>query len=906
MTPEEADGAESIPSLAGYRDSITIFHCSNNKREERMSPSDQIPGQYDAVSVEERWQSVWKDEDNYFDPSSSRPRFIIDTPPPYPTGNFHIGNALNWCYIDFIARYKRMRGYNVMFPQGWDCHGLPTEVKVEEIHGITKNDVPREEFREMCRQLTIGNIEKMRATMRRLGFSIDWSNEYITMLPEYYRKTQISFLRMLESGDIYQAEHPVNFCTRCETAIAFAEVTYEPRATLLSYFDFDGVEIATTRPELLAACVAVAVHPGDERYSGLRGGSLKVPYFGHDVPVVADDAVDPEFGSGAVMICTFGDKQDVHWWKQHDLDLRKAIDRQGRMTAIAGRYAGMTLAECREAILGDMAADGTLSRQEEIEQRLGTCWRCKTPIEIMSERQWFVRVRPDRIIAAAQEISWIPAHMYTRLENWTSQMEWDWCISRQRIFATPIPVWVCRDCGGFIVPDMDDLPVDPARDRPQKPCPACGSEECDGEADVLDTWMDSSISVLNVTGWDGSGAVPPLFPAQIRPQGHDIIRTWAFYTILRSLALTGSRPWDEILINGMVLGEDGFKMSKSRSNILSPEEIIVVHGADALRQWGAAGAATGSDIMFNWNDVVAASRFQTKMWNIVRFVLNHLSGDEPPAPAGVTALADRWLLDSLSATVEEVTQAMEEYQFDRALKAIREFAWKTLADDYIELVKGRLYDTGGGAKTSACTALRCTIDAICRMLAPITPCFAEECYARLTGGDQSVHAMSWVDFTYRDEEAAIHGGMLVRIVREVRRFKHDQGMALNAPLGAVTIYYPHPVDDAGDAGMALNADVVWSTRRPELVTVVSGVEFDKSVVGPALRGRAPAFMEAVRALPAEEITTPPASITLDGEEVAVPPNAFTPLFSYQVGGMDVHVLHVGDAVVTVSRTPASQ
>src|SRR5690554_5499030 len=244
----------------------------------------------------------WRDEDNYFDPGSTKPRFIIDTPPPYPTGNFHIGNASNWCYIDFIARYKRMCGYNVMFPQGWDCHGLPTEVKVEETYGITKNDVPQEKFREMCRDLTLSNIEKMRATMRRLGFSTDWSHEYITMLPEYYRKTQASFLQMLKAGDIYQGEHPVNFCTRCETAIAFAEVNYAPRTTKLNYFDFDGVEIATTRPELLAACVAVAVHPEDERYRGMKGKKLTVPIFGHEVPVIEDVAVDPEFGSGAVMI----------------------------------------------------------------------------------------------------------------------------------------------------------------------------------------------------------------------------------------------------------------------------------------------------------------------------------------------------------------------------------------------------------------------------------------------------------------------------------------------------------------------------------------------------------------------------------------------------------------------------
>ncbi|MFA7562803.1 MAG: valine--tRNA ligase, partial [Methanoculleus sp.] len=699
-----------------------------------MSPSHQLPKNYDIEDVETRWQKTWRDEENYFDPASSKPQFIIDTPPPYPTGNFHIGNALNWCYIDFIARYKRMRGYNVMFPEGWDCHGLPTEVKVEETYGITKNDVPREKFREMCRDLTLGNIEKMRATMRRLGFSIDWSHEYITMLPEYYKKTQASFLQMLKAGDIYQSEHPVNFCTRCETAIAFAEVNYAPRTTKLNYFDFDGVEIATTRPELLAACVAVAVHPEDERYRGMKGRKLAVPIFGHDVPIIEDVAVDPEFGSGAVMICTFGDKTDVYWWKQHGLDLRKAIDRQGIMTATAAPYEGMTSEVCREAILRDMKEAGILRRQEELEQRVGTCWRCKTPIEILSERQWFVRVHQDEILDAARKISWTPEHMFARMENWTNSMEWDWCVSRQRIFATPIPVWFCTACGEMVLPAEEDLPIDPTVDKPKIPCPQCGGTDFTGEADVLDTWMDSSISVLHVTGWDGTGR-PPYFPAQLRPQGHDIIRTWAFYTILRAKALIGGHPWNEILVNGMVLGEDGFKMSKSRSNIISPEEIVVQYGADALRQWGAGGATIGSDIMFNWNDVVAASRFQTKLWNIFRFVMGHLdSGTESTAP--VTELIDRWLLVRLSETVAEVTAAMEGYQFDRALRAIREFAWNTLADDYIEIVKGRLY-ADDSSRASACSVLRTTMDTLCRLLAPIIPHFAEECYHNLAG--RSVH-----------------------------------------------------------------------------------------------------------------------------------------------------------------------
>ena len=862
-----------------------------------MSASPQLPKLYDAIEVEERWQRIWRDETNYFDPTSKKPQFIIDTPPPYPTGNFHIGNALNWCYIDFIARYRRMNGYNVMFPQGWDCHGLPTEVKVEETHGITKNDVPREEFRRMCRELTLGNIEKMRTTMRRMAFTTDWSNEYITMLPAYYRKTQLSFLQMLQKGYIYQSEHPVNFCTRCETAIAFAEVAYEPRTTKLNFFDFDGLEIATSRPELLAACVAVAVHPEDKRYTGMAGRKMKVPLFGHEVPVIEDEVVDPAFGSGAVMICTFGDKQDVHWWKQHHLDLRTAIDSNGKMTSVAGKFSGMGTEECRSAVLDAMREAGILKRQEPLEQRVGTCWRCKTPIEILSARQWFVKIRQDEILDAAHRVNWNPEHMLLRMEDWVGKMEWDWCISRQRVFATPIPVWFCKDCGEMVLPEEADLPIDPTVDSPAHPCQQCGSTTFIGEKDVLDTWMDSSISVLNVTGWDGTGK-PAHFPAQLRPQGHDIIRTWAFYSILRAVALTGGAPWEEILVNGMVLGEDGFKMSKSRGNIIAPEEIIAKYGADGLRQWAAAGAATGSDIMFNWNDVVAASRFQTKLWNITRFVLLQLDHADYHHQEPVI-LADRWLCAKLAATVAEVTAAMDGYQFDRALRAIREFAWEVLADEYIELVKGRLYAEGEG-RDGACSTLALTLDALCRLLAPFIPYFAEECFASI--GEGSVHAQPWVTYAYTNPEALTDGEFLVALVSELRRYKHDHGIALNGPLGKVTVMVSHPIDDGGDAARALNADLHWHTGPADLEQVISDIKFNMAVIGKTFRKEATAFMDAVKTLPEEEIEHPPATVQLNGAEVPVPENAFSPVYSYMIEGEQVDVITVRDVIVTVQRS----
>lgn len=867
-----------------------------------MSRVLELPKTYEYREVEERWQKIWKDEDFYFKEGSKKPQFVIDTPPPYPTGEFHIGNTFNWCYIDFLARYKRMKGYNVMFPQGWDCHGLPTEVKVEEIHKITKNDVDRQKFREMCRELTLSNIKKMRASMRRMAFSIDWSHEYITMMPDYFKKTQLSFLRMYKAGQIYQSDHPVNFCPRCETAIAFAEVNYSDRTTKLNFFNFSGLEIATTRPELLAACVAVAVHPSDKRYMERAGKMLKVPIFGHEVPVICDEAVDPSFGSGAVMICTFGDKQDVLWWKIHKLPLRKAIDKTGRMTKIAGKYEGMDTTSCREAILADMEAEKILIRQEPLEQRVGTCWRCKTPIEILSEHQWFVKIPHEAALKAAREINWYPEHMFLRMENWIQQMEWDWCISRQRIFASPIPVWFCKKCGEILLPDERDLPVDPTLNSPKQPCPKCGNCEYVPETDVLDTWMDSSISVLHVTGWDGTRMNPPLFPAQIRPQGHDIIRTWAFYTILRSVSLTGSKPWEQILVNGMVLGEDGFKMSKSRGNVTVPEEILQNYGADSLRQWAGLGAATGSDIQFNWNDVVAASRFLTKMWNIARFSLMQLNRAPFKEDAPITALADRWLLSKLDKTVREVTDSLETYQFDKALKGIREFVWDTLADNYIEVVKGRLYNESdkSGGRDSACSAIQITLDAICRMLAPFTPYFAEEVWSYFKEG--SVHQQKWTECEFQDEGAALYGDLLVKVISEVRRYKHDKGLALNAPLGNVTVYFRDLIDDSGDGSAALNCHMTWKAGMPELQKVVSGINFNMGIIGPKLRGKAKTFMEAVNSLSPEQIKNMPQSIEVAGEEILVPDGAVEPVLSYMVAGASVHLMTICDDLVITIET----
>jgi len=765
---------------------------------------DNIPKDYDHKK-ETSWQEIWQKNDIHkFIGDGTRPYYIIDTPPPYPTGSIHMGHVLNWLYMDIIARYNRMKGFDVMFPQGWDCHGLPTEVKVEETYKIKKSDVPRESFREMCIDLTRENIKMMKNQMQKLGFSQDWSREYVTMTDKYMEKTQLSFLKLYEKGMIYQGIHPVNWCPRCETAIAFAEVEYSENETYLNYLEFKkengekGVMIATTRPELLSACVAVVVHPEDERYQDLAGKKVVVPLFGQKVEIITDKEVDPEFGTGAVMICTFGDKTDVSWVNRYNLNIIEAIDEKGMMTSAAGKYEGLPLSVCKVRIIEDLENQGILIKKEKVDQNLGQCWRCKTPIEILVKKQWFVAVKDmiNDVTEASEDMNWVPEHMKTRLLNWTGSMDWDWCISRQRIFATPIPVWYCTNCGKVHLPQPDELPIDPAHESFKGEC-ECGNREFRGEIDVLDTWMDSSISPLVIAEWP-SKEYEKFYPSTLRQQGHDIIRTWAFYTILRCKALTGEAPFSEVVVNGMVFGDDGHKMSKSRGNVITPEEVIKNYGADALRLW-ASNSVPGSDVPFEWKDVKYGYKFIRKFWNAFRFINIHISEfkiDESESNIIKTLKPlDKWILSKLNRLNKIVTSSIDSYQFADAVSHIQRFIWHDFCDEYIESVKYRLYNEklhGSDSKTAAQYTLKTVIITSLKLLAPFTPHFVEEVYQHVNNDETftSIHSTLWPEFVPEliDDESEDVGNIGVQIIGEIRRFKSASKMPLNTNIETVNIY----------------------------------------------------------------------------------------------------------------------
>jgi valyl-tRNA synthetase len=765
-----------------------------------------FPKKFNLLLIEEKWQKDWETMGIYrFNRADdSRPWFSIDTPPPYPSGNFHMGNVLNWTYIDALARYKRMRGYNVLFPQGWDCHGLPTEVKTEEIHKIKKTDVPPQEFVKLCKQVINKYIGIMKKAIIRLGCSVDWTTEYRTMDPNYWKNTQLSFIELYKKGLIYKGTHPISWCTSCETAIADAEVEHEQKEGTLHYIKFrledgDHMTIATTRPELLPACVTVAVNPEDTRYKRYIGKNIWVPIADRQVKIIAEKEVDPTFGTGVLMICTYGDKADVKAVSTLKLSPIILIDDKGNMNENAGKYAGLTAKQAKKAVVADLQEADLLEKTEPHSQEVGTCWRCKNPIEILEHEQWFMKTRifTEQVKKNTLEVTWYPDYMKKRMIDWANSLDWDWVISRQRIFATPIPVWYCKQCQEIILAEPDWVPIDPRNEPPKiDKCPKCGSTEFVPETDVLDTWFDSSITCAVHAGWPDKPDWHKLYPADVHPSGYDIIRTWAYYLMVRGLALFDEKPYKSVLINGMVLGTDGRKMSKSLGNFVSTPEVFQKYGADAPRQWATGGGATGSDIPFRWEDVEYAWKFLRKLWNASRFAGMHLEDYNPNQKPPKLELIDRWLLSKMEQVTRKVTEALESCQFNVATNEIRQFTWHSFCDNYIEAIKHRLYqpETYGTEKREAAQyTLYTAIYRILQLLAPVSPHITEELYQIMYADDkkhESIHTTQWptVQKELIDPETEKIGDLIVAVMGEIRRDKAENQKPLNVAIHKLTLY----------------------------------------------------------------------------------------------------------------------
>ncbi|MEM0449421.1 MAG: valine--tRNA ligase [Methanomassiliicoccales archaeon] len=869
---------------------------------------------YDTIAVERKWQQKWKEWKIYhFDPKSSAPIYSIDNPPRYTSGSLHLGHATGYSLIDFAARYHRQRGYNVFFPLCFDVNGTPTEVKVEKKYGITKLSVPRQEYIKLCSEFANGFIAEMTKQFEVLGCSMDPSIYYQTDAPYYRRITQITFLRMLKQGLAYKGTAPVNWCPRCITALADAEVEYQENVTKLNYVRFavagssEHVVIATTRPELFSTCQLVAVHPLDERYKELVGKRLITPIYGREVAVVADEAVDPDFGTGVVMICTIGDKGDLDWVHKYKLELEQAIDEQGRMTAHAGKYQGLSVKEARQKVIEDLKEKGLLERQEEIKQNVSICWRCHEPIEYLSRPQWFLKTLPfkEDVMRIANELNWYPEFMKVRLEDWVKSLQWDWVISRQRYFATPIPVWEC-DCGEVVPAREEDCYIDPTVSKPPvERCPQCGGElkPCQ---DVFDTWMDSSISPLYNTFWLRDEAMfQRLYPMSMRPQSHDIIRTWAFYTILREYLITQTKPWHDIMIHGFIMAPDGTPMHTSLNNVIDPMPILENYGADALRYY-ACTCALGEDNAFREKDVVHGKKFCTKLYNMGKFVGSVVK--KKPYQREDLRTVDKWMLSQFTKLNNEVIKYYDSYQFDKVMRVVEQFAWHEFADHYIEMVKHRIKDPKD-------EAVRFTLYTVClgimKMLAPLLPHVTEEVYqenfAKIDKA-KSIHVSKW-PFSSLWDDTAEKKGILVRdVIAAVRNWKAEKKMALNEELSSVEIIgkNAHLIEGSeSEIKETLKAKELRISTEARIDERAVAIKPLPAKIGPAFKERAREVAEKLKKADASEFLNPADGKYVlkldDGVTIELQADMFEIEKQLTLHGKDVETIRVGDMLIAVQK-----
>lgn len=721
---------------------------------------------YDFRESEPRIIQFWADKKTYkFDSDNTEKEiFSFDTPPPTVSGALHMGHAFGDSQQDFIARFKRMQGFNVLMPFGTDDNGLPTLRLVEKDKKIKASKMSRKEFIEIClKAVKEEYVPQFLADAKRLGTSNDWELFYSTIDKRSRRISQKSFIDLYKMGREYRVKTPALWCTTCQTTIAQVELEDESKESSFNDITFKlgdkDLTIATTRPELLPACVCIFVNPTDERYKDLVGKEAVVPLFNFKVPIMTDEKADPEKGSGAVMCCTFGDQTDMEWQKEHQLEIKEAISPYGKMTSLAGKYEGLKIKEARKQIIEDLKEAGLLTKEEKITHDVNVHERCQTPIEFINSKQWFVKYLDikDDMIKWGNEIKWHPDHMKHRYTNWVKGLKWDWCISRQIPFGIPFPVWYCKECDEPIMADESQLPVDPLEDSPPiKECPKCQCKEFTPEQDIMNTWATSSLTpditkdLLKDT---------PIYnkikdsPFNIRRNGHDIITFWDFNSVVKSQLHHKRNPWNELMINGWMLGKDSKKMSKSRNNGIAPQKTIEENGADVLRYLCAA-AKLGEDIAFPEAELVKGKKLINKIYNASKFVFMNLEEYKDEKPETLE-LIDQEFLNHLNNLTEQVTIHFEKYNYSHAKELTERFFFDDFANDYIETVKKRIYNETGDKKISAQYVLKKSLLLILKLFAPIMPFITEEIYQTYYKEQESVHLTSWPKYKENSEPSKL-------------------------------------------------------------------------------------------------------------------------------------------------------
>ena len=808
--------------------------------------SPNVPEKPTLEGLEARWGERWLTDDTYrFDRAAERAEvFSIDTPPPTVSGSLHVGHVFSYTHTDTIARFWRMRGKEVFYPMGWDDNGVPTERRVENFYGVrcdatlpydrdfTPPDKPAKErrdfvavsrrnFIELCEQLTTSDEQVFEDLWTLLGLSVDWSMTYATIGERARKVSQRAFLNDLARGDAYTAEAPCMWDVTFQMAVSQAELKDEERPGAYHDITFEGtagadeIMVSTTRPELLASCVAVVAHPSDERYQARFGTTVTTPVFGVEVPIVAHHLADPEKGTGAAMICTFGDTTDVTWWRELDLPARAVIGRDGRFHTETPHWLGSNAAAEAYAKIAGKAANGARAVMVELLKESGNLIgdprpithpvkfyeKGDKPLEIVQSRQWYIRnggrdadLRA-RLVARGDEVAWHPSYMQARYTDWVNGLNGDWLISRQRYFGVPIPVWHRLDSDGNpsyddpLVPDAAQLPVDPQIDCPPGFTEAQRNEPDGfiGDPDIMDTWATSSLTPQIACGWvDDPDLFARTFPMDLRPQAHDIIRTWLFSTMVRGNAEHDTAPWRNAALSGWILDPDRKKMSKSIGNVVTPRAPIDTFGADGVRYWAASGRP-GTDTAFDEKEMKVGRRLAIKLLNASKFALSF--GGDPDGE--VHEPIDSAMLADLAALVDDATAAFESFDYARALERTEAFFW-WFCDDYLELVKLRAYGDGGPA-ASAANALARALSTLQRLLAPFLPFATEEVWSWWMAG--SIHRADWPS---APELRAAAGewnplvmGVASDVLREVRRAKSEAKVGMRADVETVTVTDDH-------------------------------------------------------------------------------------------------------------------
>ncbi len=800
-----------------------------------------VPDKPSLDGLEAKWDEWWEASGTYrFDPTKSREQiYAIDTPPPTVSGSLHVGHVMSYTHTDLMARFKRMRGFEVFYPMGWDDNGLPTERRVQNYFGVRCDPglpydpsfdpstlerpdgeapvaVSRSNFIELCGRLTVEDEKAFEALFRRLGLSVDWTRTYTTIGERSRRISQRSFLRLLRDGHAYTAEAPTLWDIDFQTAVAQAEIEDRERDGVYHRITFDRedggtVEIETSRPELIPACVALVVNPSDDRFASLVGTTALTPLFRVPVPVVAHELADPEKGTGVAMICTFGDVTDVTWWKELGLPARVVMQKDGTIggrtfgepgwesrdpeaaNAAMGELAGLHAKKAR-ARIADLLRDAghLVGEPQPVKHVVKFYEKGDRPLEVITSRQWFVHTLAlkDRLLARGEQIAWHPAFMGGRYASWVEGLNSDWAMSRQRFFGVPFPVWYPLDEHGNaryddpILADESTLPIDPQDAVPPGYEASQRGEPGGfvGDPDIMDTWATSSLSPQIAAHWeDDPDLFARLFPMDLRPQAHDIIRTWLFYTVLRAELQHDSLPWTNAAISGWVLDPDRKKMSKSKGNAVVPTEVFEQHSADAVRYW-AGSARLGVDTAFDEQQMKVGRRLAIKILNASRFALS-MEGE----PGAITEPLDRSMLTALRAVVVEATEAFEAYEHAKALDVIERFFWG-FTDDYLELVKQRAYGGHGpeGA-ASALGALRTALQTFLRLFAPFLSYVTEEVWSWWQTG--SVHREAWptAEELPDDGDPGVYA-VAADVLTAVRKEKAMQKVSLRAPASRVTVH----------------------------------------------------------------------------------------------------------------------